>query len=179
VFMVGYENNSDTLIATVRYGGQLLTRINGTVVNGSDRIELWYLKEAGITAATANTFVVTYGGTTPSNQLFAAATYRNVDQTAPVSASGVNSVNAATPNPLPLSIAVTADGIAIGAEVSADAGTFTWGNGWTEGTDQAASSSKATSADHPETANGTDTAAATDSNQHRVAIVAVSLAVAH
>ena len=31
VFMVGYENSTDTLISTVKYGGQSLTRANGTV----------------------------------------------------------------------------------------------------------------------------------------------------
>jgi hypothetical protein len=176
--MVGYENSSDTLISAVKYGGQSLTRINGTVVNAQDRIELWYLKETGIAAATANTFVVTYGSGTPSNQLFAATTYKNVDQTTPVPASNVNSTNAATPNPLTVSVAVTADGMAIGAEISGDTGSFTWNNGWTEGTDQAGSSSKATSADHAVAANGTDTASATDSNQHRTAIVAAALSVA-
>jgi hypothetical protein len=122
---------------------------------------------------------VTYGGATPSNRLFAAATIKNVNQTTPVLASNVGSINAATPNPLPVSVPVAADGLAVAAEISGDTGTFTWNNGWTEGSDQAASSSASTTADHAVGADGTDVASATCSNQHRVAIVAVSFSVAH
>jgi hypothetical protein len=41
--MVGYENNNDTTISAVSYGGRSLTRINGAVVGSPfDRVELWY-----------------------------------------------------------------------------------------------------------------------------------------
>jgi len=178
VFMVGYENGSDTLISTVRYGGQSLTRINGTSVGAFDRIELWYLKETGIVAATSNTFLVTYGGTTPAAPHFAAATIKNVDQTAPVLASNVNSTNVSTPNPLTTSVSVTADGLAVAAAICGNTGSYTWNNAWTEGTDQSFTSSNSTSADHPVTANGTDTASATHTLQNKAVIVAVSLTVA-
>ena len=179
VFMVAYENTSDTLISTVRYGGQLLTKINGTAVgtNPTERIEVWYLKETGIVAATNTTFVMTYGGTTPTSQHFAAASYRNVLQTAPVLNSAINSTNASTPNPLPVSVTVAADGFAIGAVISGNTGSFTWNNSWTEGTDQSLTSSNTTTGDHPVTANGTDSASATHTNQNKQAVVAVSLSV--
>jgi hypothetical protein len=76
-------------------------------------------------------------------------------------------------------LAVTSDGMAISAAINGNAGSFTWNNGWTEGIDQTISTSASSSADHAETANGTDTASATATNQNRQAIVAVSLAVAH
>jgi hypothetical protein len=183
VFMVGYENGSDVPISTVSYGGQSLTRINGTSVGTSSvvRIELWYLKEAAIAAATNTTFVVTYGGTAPGGKHFAAATFQNVDQIAPILSSSVNSTNASTPNPLPTSVSKTADGVALAAAISGNSGTFTWGNGWTEGIDQSlsgGSASSSTSADHASTANGTDTASATSSSQNQQAIVAAFLSVA-
>jgi hypothetical protein len=179
VFMVGYENNTDTLINAVTYGGRSLTRIGGAVVTVApfERIELWYLNETGIVAATGNTFVVTYGGATPSAKHFAAATFKNVDQTAPIFDHAVNATSAATPNPLPVSIGVAADGLAVAAAFCGNTGSFTWNNGWTEGIDQSFSSSNSSSADHPETANGTDTASATHTNQNRQAIVAASLSV--
>ena len=178
MFMVGYENGSDSLISTVRYGGQSLTRINGTVVGAFDRIELWYLKETGIVAATGNTFVVTYGGTTPPPCTSPRRRSENVDQTTPVLASNVNSTNASTPNPLTTSVSVTADGLAVAAAICGNTGSYTWNNGWTEGLDQSLSSSNSTAADHPATANGTDTASATHSLQNKAVIVAVSLTVA-
>jgi hypothetical protein len=178
VFMVGYENGTDTLVSTVKYGGQTLTRINGVVVGSADRIELWYLKEAGIVAATNTTFVVTWGGAAPSVPHYAATTIQNVDQTTPVVASAVNSTNASTPNPLPIAVSVTSDGMAVAAAISGNTGSFTWNNGWTEGTDQSLTSSTSTSADHFEAANGTATASATHTNQNTQAIVVVSLSVA-
>jgi hypothetical protein len=180
VFMVGYENGTNVPINTVSYGGQSMTRINGTVVGTTTvaRIELWYLNEAGIGAASNGTFVVTYGGASPSEPSFAAASFQNVDQTAPILASNVNSTAASTPNPLPTSVSVTADGMAVSAAFCGNPGSFTWGNGWTEGTDQSLASSNSSSADHPAVANGTDTASATHSAQNRQAIVAASLSVA-
>src|SRR5262249_28453862 len=69
IFLVGYENATNITVSTVTYGGQSLTRINGTVVGTTsfNRIELWYLKETQIAAATSSAFVVTWSGTAPSN----------------------------------------------------------------------------------------------------------------
>ncbi len=179
VFMVGYENATSVPINAVAYGGQSMTKINGTVAGTTTvaRTELWYLKEAGIVAATNGTFIVTYGGANPTEQHFAAATYRNVDQAAPILASSVNSTNAATPNPLQTSVSVTADGMALSAAFCGNTGTFSWGNGWIEGTDQSLTTSASSSADHAANANGTDTASATHSSPNRLAIVAASLSV--
>jgi hypothetical protein len=181
VFMLAYENSSDVAISTVRYGGQLLTRINGRAAGTTSivRTELWCLNETGIVAATSNTFVVTYGGSTPSSLQYAAATYKNVDQATPIGASSTNSTSASTPNPLTTAVAITADGETVASVVASENSNFTWNNGWTEGTDQAVSNFNSSSADHPVSANGTDTASATCSNQKRVAIVSASLSVAH
>jgi hypothetical protein len=178
VFMVGHENNQDVLISAVKYGGQSLTRINGSVVGSADRIELWYLKEAGIVAATNSTFVVTWGSAAPSAPHYAAATIQNVDQTTPVVNSAVNATNASTPNPLPIAVPATSDGISVAAAICGNTGSFTWNNGWTEGPDQSLTSSSSTAADHFEAANGTATASATHTNQNKQAIVVVSLSVA-
>ena len=162
MFMVSYENAANVAINTVTYGGQALTRINGTVAGTTtfSRVELWYLRQAQIVAATNTTFVVTYGGTAPTIVQYAAATYRNVDQTTPILANSVNQTNAATPNPLTTAVTVTSDGMSVAAVTSGNVSTFTWNNGWTEGTDASTSSSAASTADHFISANGTDTASA-------------------
>jgi hypothetical protein len=181
VFTVGYENNSDPGISSVQYGGQSLTRLNGAVVSQFPvtRLELWYLKEAQIAAAANTTFVVTFvGGASPTTQMYAAATYQNVDQTTPFPANNTNTTATPTPNPLPVSVAVTADGMAVAAAFTGELGTWTWNNGWTEGTDQSFSSASATSADHPAVANGTDNASATHTGPNRQVIVVGALAVA-
>lgn len=180
VFMVGYANNSSVLVSSVTYGGQALTRINGGAAGTSQvvRMELWYLNEAGIAAATNGTFVVTYGAGSPQAQHFAAATFRNVDQATPILDSSVNSTNASTPNPLTTPVNVTADGMAVAAAMCGNGGSFTWGNGWTEGIDQSFTGSNSSSADHPANANGTDSASATHSHPNRQVIVGASLSVA-
>jgi hypothetical protein len=95
-----------------------------------------------------------------------------------VFASNVDATGASTPNPLPTSVSVTADGMALAASFVGNAGTFTWGNGWIAGAGQSLTTSSSSSADHAAAASGTDTASATHSAQNRQAIVAVSLAVA-
>jgi hypothetical protein len=126
VFMVGYENATDVAISTVKYGGQSLTRINGAAVGSTvARVELWYLKEAGIVAATNTTFVITYGGTAPTELSYGAG---DVPETStrrtPVVASAVNSANGASPNPLTAAVSVTADGMAVAGSLCGNASTF-------------------------------------------------------
>jgi hypothetical protein len=179
LFMVTKESNVNVTVSTVTFGGQTLTPINGTVAGASsfDLVDLWYLKETGIAAATNTTFVVTWSGTAPSVVKYAAATYKNVDQTTPILASSVNSTNSSTPNPLTTAVSVTSDGMAVAATTTGNTGTSTWNNGWTEGTDQTGNSHAASSADHFVNANGTDTASCTNANQNQAAIVAASLSV--
>ena len=61
-----------------------MTRINGTSVSAFDRVELWYLNEAGIAAASNTTFTLTYGNGVPVSQHFSAVTFKNIDQAATI-----------------------------------------------------------------------------------------------
>jgi hypothetical protein len=180
LFAVGYENDSDPGVASVSYGGQALTRINGTVAGPTvfDRVELWYLNEAGIAAASATTFSVTWGGGTPADPMYAAASFRYVDQTSPIANSSTNSTNSGSPNPLTTSVSVTADAMAVAGAVAGNSGSYTWNNGWTEGADQApggGASVTMSSAQHPATSTTSDSASATHSGPNRQAIVAAVL----
>ncbi|MBD3868033.1 MAG: thrombospondin type 3 repeat-containing protein, partial [Acidobacteria bacterium] len=182
VFMVGYENGTDILVNSVSYGGQSLTRINGVAAGTTlfGRVELWYLNEAGISAATGSTFSVAYGGgVPPADEHYGAVTYANVDQASPVLDSAVNSTDTATPNPLTTTVNVTTGGYAVSAVISGNTGVYAWGNGWQERLDQSLASSTSSAADHPATADGTDTASATHSGPPRQAIVAASLSAAN
>jgi len=60
--------------------------------------------------------------------------------------------------------------------VSGNNGSYIWGGGWNEGTDQTASSTTTmSSSENAATAGGTDTASATHSGPNRQAIVAATL----
>ena len=178
LFAVGYENGSDPGVSTVTYGGQSLTQIVGAVAGTTTvgRVELWYLNEAGIVAAVGSTFTVTWGGTAPSNPMYAAATYEGVDQTTPIYDSSFNSTDTSIPNPITTVVNVVTDAMAVSAAISGNDGSYTWGGSWAEGTDQTAGTTTTmSSADDSITAAGTDTASATHSGPNRQAIVAAVL----
>jgi hypothetical protein len=178
VFFVGYEHSSDPGVAGVTYGGQALTRGLGTVAGTTTvaRVELWYLKESAITAASGTTFVVTWGGSTPTVPAYAAATYVNVDQTAPIYDSSSASTNGSTPNPITASVNIAAHATSIAGAISGNNGSYVWNNGWTEGTDQTAGGTMTlSSAEYAATTSGSSVASATHSGPNRQAIVAATL----
>jgi len=178
LFAVGYENGADPGVSSVSYGGQSLTRVTGAVAGTSTfgRVELWYLAEAGIRAATGTTFSVTWGGTAPSQPMYAAATFANVNQGNPIADSSSAFTDSSTPNPITTSVSVTDGAMAVAAAISGNNGSYSWNNGWTEGTDQTSGSTTTmSSAEHAATATGTDTASATHSGPNRQAIVAAAL----
>ena len=180
LFAVGYENGSDTGVSTVTYGTQTLTPIIGDVAGTTTvgRVELWYLNEAGIAAASGNTFSVTWGGAAPTQPMYAAATYENVNQSTPIADSASNSTDTTAPNPITAAVNVTDGDMAVAAAISGNTGSYTWG-GWTEGTDQTSGATTTmSSAENAATASGTDTASATHSGPNRQAIVAAALDVA-
>jgi hypothetical protein len=178
VFAVGYENGSDPGVAAVSYGGQSLTRIDGAVAGTTTlaRVELWYLDEARIAAASGNTLSVTWGGATPSLPMYAAASYTGVDQCNPIGDSAINSTDGATPNPLTAAVNVTGGSVAVSAVISGNSGSYTWNNSWSEGSDQTSgATTNMSTAEHAATTSGTDTASATHSGPNRQALVAAVL----
>lgn len=179
VFAVSYEHSADPGVTTVSYGGSALTRIAGTFAFSAStygRAELWYLNEAGIAAAATSTFSVTWGGAAPSLPMYAAATYANVNQTTPIAASSTNFTNSSTPNPITTSVSVTAGAMAVAVVMAGNSGSYTWNNGWTEGTDQTAgATTNSSTAERCAATAATDTASATHSGPNRQAIVAAVL----
>ncbi len=178
VFATGYENGSsnDTDVTAVSYGGQALTPIGQSVAGTTTlaRVELWYLNEAGIQASSGTTFNVTYGNGSPSNAMHAAATYQNVDQATPIADTDVDTTTSV--DPIDAVVNVTAGAMAISGAVCGNSGTYAWGNGWAEGTDQDGGSSTMSTADNPATGSGTDTASANHSSSiNRQVIVAATL----
>jgi hypothetical protein len=180
VFAVAYENCSgDPGVTSVTYGGQSLARIDGTSTTSSGcyaRAELWYLNESGIAAAGGSTFSVAWGGSTPADPMYAAATFKNVSQTSPVAASNYNSTSSSTPNPITVSVTATDGSAVVAAAISGNSGSYTWNNGFTEGVDQTAGSTTTMSSAYKLIgAGGSETASATHSGPNRQVIVVAVL----
>lgn len=157
VFIAGMENGmaassppaGDRDVTAVTYGGQSLTLAAEVVVcNGSpdsfcDRTELWYLDEAGIQAATGNTFSVTWAGDPPFEleEYYAAVTLQDVDQINPIGDSSTNSTTTANPIQTSSSLAVGEGDFVVVSAISGSVGSYTPDASYTEGTDQSALSS--------------------------------------
>lgn len=78
-------------ITSITWGGQNLTQARTQASGTALRTDIWYLNEAGISAARSScsyNFVVTWSSA-PTNEVFAALTLKDVDQAAPV--ANVNS----------------------------------------------------------------------------------------
>jgi len=181
IFEIGYENNSGDVgdASSVTYGGQALTFITSSFVQSSNsfaaRAQLWYLDEAGIAAATNNTFSIIWPGASPQQPAYGAATFQNVDQASPIVDFSSAFVDGSTPNPITTNVTVVTDGLSLAMAQCGNNGSYSWNNGWIEGIDQALGSSVNSAADNQETADGTSTASATHSNPNRQVIVAASL----
>jgi len=89
VFVVSAESSAMPIgsVTGVTWGGQALTKLTDAVENNGvaeNRIEVWYLDESGISAATGNTFAITgWSGNDPGSELYDAVTLQNVDQASP------------------------------------------------------------------------------------------------
>ncbi|MBN8575843.1 MAG: T9SS type A sorting domain-containing protein [Cytophagales bacterium] len=124
-------------ISSVTWGGQALTQAITQTSGTVTRTSIYYLNEAGISAARGSctyNFVVTWS-TAPANEVFAAMTLKDVDQTTPVSGSnGAQSGAAQTRNTG--NFAVTVNGIAVYASSSDSDRTHTAAASYLEQTDQ-------------------------------------------
>jgi hypothetical protein len=182
VFVSGFENSADTDITGVTYGGVAMTEAVGYVTTASGymaRCEIWYMKEANIPSG-SNNFVVTYASGSPSDPMHAAATFQNVNQTNPIQNTAYNqSSTGYNPgvDPITATVNVVGSGMAIAGAVCGNSGSYTWGNGWTKGSDQTSGATTTMStANHAASAAGTDTASADHSSTiNRQVIVVASL----
>lgn len=82
-------------VSSVTFGGQALTNLTTVTSAGTDRprVEIWYLKEAGITAAigVSGTANITVTVNTTLDIVFGATNYTNVDQTTSFGTAVTNS----------------------------------------------------------------------------------------
>lgn len=112
--VIALENGGGVVrdVTSLTYGGQAMTQIleSTAAVAGdfSDKIELWGLNDAGLTAAVGTALVPAYaaGSLTENVEFYTSICFRNVDQLAPVSSSQTSIINGST-NPHQLGAAIT------------------------------------------------------------------------
>ena len=78
------SNNVPSLVSSVTWGGQNLTKLSERTYNGVNPTvtnSVWYLNEAGVAAATSPSNLVVTWNNAPTNQQIWAVFLKNVDQT--------------------------------------------------------------------------------------------------
>lgn len=124
-------------ITSITWGAQSLTQARTQQSGGTQRTDIWYLNEAGISAARGSctyNFVVTWSSA-PTNEVFAAMTIKDADQSTPI--ANVNSTqSAAAQTQNTGNITVGVNDIVIYATSSNSNRTHTAPGTYTEQTDQ-------------------------------------------
>jgi len=183
VFTVGWEEmqaSGDRPITSVNYGGVPLTKAVRQSQSAWQGVEIWYLNEAGIQAATNSTFNISWTIGVPTVSVhYAAGTYANVDQTTPVASFNSVATPNGSPNPLTTTINAVTDGYSVAATSHGKGdGSFVWNNGWTSQTEQLDAGAISGTADHADSADGLSTVSVTKTATvtKRFVLAAVSLA---
>ncbi len=173
IFIAHWEDNVAPSL-TVTYGGQTMTKVIDITAGASsfrNYVAAFILDEAGITAATGDTFVPTWGDP-PSSVTYASVFLQNVDQADIIGATDSASTTSGT-NPIETGPLSTEDGdMVIVAAVCGNNGSYTLNNGFTEGTDQSVGSNGHTGVTGHKAATGADeTPSATHTDANRQAII--------
>jgi len=180
------ESSTTADVTSVDYGGQALTpgpeRTEGAGAAWL-QMEIWYLLEAGIAAATNTTITPTYD-VSLSREIIAAATFDDVDQTTPVPEQNTDGTNASTPNPLTGADIVEAIGNAIVAAGGNGQGTddppsgVTWNSPMMEQIELTTDSNAITTADRLSITDANVDIEPTWASQNRSTLVSIELAAA-
>ncbi len=177
ILFAGMENGKDTTLApppdrsvqSATYGGQSLSKVTSDVIctkntSGANhsyfcgRIELWYLNETGIQAASNSDLVVNWTGEPPYEleEHYAAVTLRNVSQATPIGETGTDTTRTVDPLPLPAPLNVVSGDLVVVGAFSGQDSTYATPATYTEGTDQNALSSTMATVYKSITADGTE-----------------------
>jgi len=172
IFIAHAERNGTISLSSVTYGGQAMTKVIDMVVGTSYQayVAAFILNEAGVYAATNNTFVPTWSGTPDTgNDAYSSVFLENVDQTTSIGASASNS--ATSGDTITTSALATSDGdMAIVAATCGNTGNYTVNNVFTEALEQDMDSSTGTSGYKPAT-GASEIPSVTHSNANRQVLI--------
>lgn len=144
IFVASSEDTVDADLTSVTYGGQSLTHAKSALKSFSttdfNKVEIWYLKESDILAATGSTFVVTWDQGVQSRRYYSHNVFSDVDQVNPLFADASGTFSDGI-DPIGVNISGSLGGASISGATTANDGTYTINNGWTLGNTQNGNSS--------------------------------------
>ncbi len=167
------DDSPDIVLNTVSFGGQSMTPVTEILVSSGDPltracVAAFILDEAGVGAASGSTFSVSWNQT-PDNVVYTSVLLQDVNQT---TLTGDEDNNGTTSgNTITTSALTTNDGdmVIIGATCG-NSGSYTFNNGFTEGTDQSFSSSTG-AAGHKSATGAAETPSVTHSGANRQVLI--------
>jgi len=175
IFIVSSDDSVNANVINVTYGTQPLSFAQEALSiqgNTFGRVEIWYLLESDLAAATSTNFNVTWSDGNLENRLYAHAVYENIDQTNPVFSTGQNG-SATGLNPINLPLSTISGGLSIVGSMDTLDGVYSFGNGWTFGTNQTGTGTSLGTAHLASSTSGTETALASHTNTGQSAIAGV------
>lgn len=139
--VIHWELTGEATLPSLTYGGQAMTLLVSEVAvgvsagDGVSRAEngtsVFYLKEAGLQAATSSSFSLAWSGATPVSQTDEVSAYQYVYQADPIASYSADSTNDGT-NPLTTTVTAVADGYVIASYQFNHASNYTWNVEWVE-----------------------------------------------
>ncbi len=174
VFIAHAEHTAAVSVTSVTYGGQPMTKvIERSVSSGSPTtyayVAAFVLNEAGVAAATGNTFVPTWN-ITPLATGYSSVFLKNVNQTTLTGASDGNTTT--TLNPIKTNPLSTNNGdMVIEAATCGNSGSYTLGTGYAEGIDQQMNSTATGVTGHKAATGAPETPSATHTSLNRQVII--------
>jgi GH35 family endo-1,4-beta-xylanase len=167
------EEEAVISLNSVTYGGQPMTKINDIIVGTGWRayVAAYILDEAGIAAASGDTFTPTWS-TTPDFVAYSSVFLQNVNQTALIGAYASNSTASSTPNPITTSALATNNGdmVVLGATCG-NSGSYTLQNSFIEGNDQSFGSTATGVSGYKAATGASETPSAQHNNVNRQVII--------
>jgi len=136
IFFVHAEHNAVVDISSITYGGQPMTLAidaNAGTTDAQAYVAAYILDEAGIAAATGDTFVPVWRSTTPLEYSYASVFLSNVNQTFPIGATAVNGSTSENPTITTAALATENGDMVIAAATAGFTGDYTLNNGFSKG----------------------------------------------
>ena len=178
IFIAHARRAGVTSLISVTYGDQPMTKVMDKIVgtNPSTYVAAYILDEAGIAAATGNSFSADFGNNTPSYIIYSSAFFNGVDQNTPIGATDSNSITGSSPAAIETNSLPTRNhDMVIEAASSGSNGSYTMYNGFTEGTDETTGSSLTGVTGYKPASGANETPNATHSNPNNQVIIGFAL----
>ncbi len=177
VLAISLSDDTGNSPTSVTYGGRPMTHAAGVIVVGGwcNRVDLYYLTEAELAAASGSSFSVNWSVGGPVDVQLASRLFGDVDQDDPLVGSATAQQTNANQLTAPPIVAAAGDWAVAAVSNGSSSASHTWFNGFDEALDTAASTSSMSAADYPAPGGGAIAASCQPTGSNRFVLAAMVL----